>query len=823
MKRIKLRAARTENNRKASSGSAYFLHKTFTLALLLLLASWSNTLGQTIKVTDNEHTPIANVAIFCESKTRSVITNDSGTADISHFNHDDLLHFQHPSYSAFYIRKKNIKNGLIKLSLRYYAIDESVISVHRWELNPDEIPNKIVTLSPQQVALQNPQTTADLLGATQQVYIQKSQLGGGSPMIRGFATSSVLLVVDGVRMNNAIFRSGNIQNIISIDPNTIARSEVIFGPGSVTYGSDALGGVMDFHTLQPKLSTSDSTQTHTEALVRHATATNAFTGHLHSSIGGEKWSALTSITYSDFDNLRMGSHDNEEYQQYYFATTWRGRDTTLLNPDPEVQKYSGYQQVNLMQKVRYRPDEHTNLEYGFHYSETSDIPRYDRLIQWSSDKPKYSQWYYGPQKWLLNTLQFDKKRSTPFFNELKATVAYQYFKESRHDRKYKEAIRRNRTEKLDAFSINIHFEKDLTEQQMLFYGTEYHFNSLTSTGRKNNIYTNQSEVTASRYPDGDNHYTTAAMYVGHKFTPNHKLTLLTGFRYTRIWSYSTFNNTGFYPFPFSTIQLNTGAINGSLGVVYNLRPATRLRMNLSSGFHAPNIDDLAKVFDSEPGSVIVPNPNLEPEYAYNLDMGIEQRIGQMLHIQLTGFYTRLENAMVRRDFQYNGKDTLIYDGTPSKVTALANADYARLWGMHASLEWSVNQQHKIKALMNFTEGKDSQNKPLRHVAPLFGSLRYKYATHKFQFIGYITYNGKIANKDLAPSEQSKTHMYKLNKQGLPYAPAWYTLNVKTDYKLTKNITLQVGLENLLDKRYRPYSSGIVAPGRNFIISLRGRF
>jgi len=123
-----------------------------------------------------------------------------------------------------------------------------VVSASKWEQNKNEVPNKIVSISAKDVVLENSQTAADLLGVSNEVFIQKSQLGGGSPMIRGFAANSILLVVDGVRMNNAIYRSGNLQNVISIDPNIIQSSEIIFGPGSIIYGSDALGGVIDFHT-----------------------------------------------------------------------------------------------------------------------------------------------------------------------------------------------------------------------------------------------------------------------------------------------------------------------------------------------------------------------------------------------------------------------------------------------------------------------------------------------------------------------------------------------------------------------------------------------
>ncbi|HMR57759.1 MAG TPA: TonB-dependent receptor plug domain-containing protein, partial [Cyclobacteriaceae bacterium] len=114
-------------------------------------------------------------------------------------------------------------------------LDEVVVSVNRWEQNQREISTRVTKISPALIQLQNPQTSADMLGLSNQVFIQKSQLGGGSPMIRGFATNRVLLVIDGVRMNNAIFRSGNLQNVISLDANAIQNTEVVFGPGSVVY------------------------------------------------------------------------------------------------------------------------------------------------------------------------------------------------------------------------------------------------------------------------------------------------------------------------------------------------------------------------------------------------------------------------------------------------------------------------------------------------------------------------------------------------------------------------------------------------------------
>ena len=125
-------------------------------------------------------------------------------------------------------------------------------------------------------------------------------------MIRGFATNRLLLSVDGVRMNNAIFRGGNIQNVISIDPFTIKSTEVIFGPGSVIYGSDAIGGVMNFYTNNPQFSKTDSLEVFGKSNYRYSSANNENTVHVDFNLGKREWAFLSSLTYNNFGDLKMG-------------------------------------------------------------------------------------------------------------------------------------------------------------------------------------------------------------------------------------------------------------------------------------------------------------------------------------------------------------------------------------------------------------------------------------------------------------------------------------------------------------------------------------
>lgn len=800
------------------------MDKKIYFSLFLLLTSMFCH-SQTIKIIDKfDLQPINNVAIFNTSHSKSTITDIEGKASFDEFNDTDTIIFQHPSYyrKTTTYNKIKLSGFKIKLKERPIYLSEVVISANRWEENKKEVPNKIATISAKEIKFNNPQTAADLLESSNQIFIQKSQLGGGSPMIRGFAANSVLLVVDGVRMNNAIYRSGNLQNVISLDANIIENAEIIFGPGSVIYGSDALGGVMDFHTQKIKIAANKKIIA-AKAFSRYSSANNEKTIHFDINYSKNKIGALTSFTFSDFDDLKMGSNNNSDYVRTQFVKRVNGKDSIFNNNDKNIQKFSGYNQKNFMQKIRFKPNKNYDFIYSFNYSNTSEIPRYDRLIQYKDDELKYAQWYYGPQKWIMNNLRISSTDTTKFYDQAKLTIAQQYAEESRNDRKYQDDYLRTRTEKVDIFTINIDFDKKINKKSTLFYGLENVYNYVNSEGLTKNILTGDTEKSASRYPDGGNKYYSFASYFNFKSNLTSKFTLISGFRYNFVSLYSKFEDKTFFDFPYDNIKINNNSVNGSLGLVFRPYKNYQINFNTSTGFRAPNLDDMGKIFDSEPGNVIVPNENLKPEYVYNFDCEIIKKFNSNTKISISAFYSYLTNAMVRQDFTFNGQDSIIYDGEMSKVQAMVNADYANIYGASISFFSEISNNLSFSTSLNYTYGEDNNNLPLRHVSPIFGSTSISYYWKKTKFKIYSNYNGAIKNKYLAASEQSKEYMYAKDKNGLPYSPAWWTLNLKTSSQINKNFQINFGVENILDNRYRPYSSGICAPGRNFIICLRYNF
>ena len=795
------------------------------IPLLLLLFAALSAPAQTLRVLDRTTgQPVGSVALFTPSMNKSVITDSRGIASLDIFGRDDTVIFQHASYQRLTVTVEDLlrHEGKVWLVPRVVMLSESVVSVNRWEQNKEEVPNRIETIARETVTFYNPQTAADMLGASGQVFVQKSQLGGGSPMIRGFAANAVLLVVDGIRMNNAIYRSGNLQNVISLDPNTLATSEVIFGPGTVIYGSDALGGVMDFHTLVPFLSTSGTTNIKSHTLLRYASANNENTLHADITMGRKKWSSLTSLTLSRYDDLRMGSHRHPSYQRNEYVRSIQGHDSVVANPRPDVQTPSGYNQVNVLQKIRFRPGENTDYTLSFQYARSGDVPRYDRLIQYSHGHLKYAQWYYGPQIWMMPSLHISLGKKKKMWDKAKINIAYQYYEESRHDRKLNSTSLRHRTEQVYIPSLGADFEKQLPRNAgWLFYGLEASYNNVVSSALTEEITDGTTTLSPARYPAGYNHYLSTATYLTWKKNISGRLTFNGGLRYNYILLHSDVgDNMLFYPFPYDHISLHNDALNGSAGIAWHPAGGWEVKSNLSTGFRAPNLDDVGKIFDSEPGRVIVPNPGLKPEYLYSLDITVLKKTGKWLHLTAGAYVSWLDNAMVRRPFTFDGRDSILYDGEMSQVQALVNANSAFIGGLSATLALTLPKEMMLRSSLSWSHGKDNDGYAVRHVPPLFGETHLSWEKKGWKTDLWSRYNGAITYQNLAPSERGKSHMYETDDDGNPWSPPWWTLNITGSYTFPCELILQCAVENILDVRYRPYSSGIAAPGRNFILALR---
>lgn len=231
---------------------------------------------------------------------------------------------------------------------------------------------------------------------------------------------------------------------------------------------------------------------------------------------------------------------------------------------------------------------------------------------------------------------------------------------------------------------------------------------------------------------------------------------------------------------------------------------------------------MGKLFDSADGYVTVPNPELKPEYADNVEIGLAKKFGQYLTLDITGYYTHLNNAIVRRNSTFNGSETIEYQGTISQVQMLQNAAEANIWGVEAGIEAKFAKWFYLKARFNYQHGveelESGEKSPSRHAAPFFGRAALGFEHKQITIETYTSYQAECRAENMPEEEKVKTEFYALDANGNAYSPGWITINLRATYNIYKGLSLNATLENIADKRYRPYSSGISAPGRNFTIS-----
>ncbi|MFZ1703806.1 MAG: TonB-dependent receptor [Saprospiraceae bacterium] len=792
--------------------------------MVIILGSYIQSFSQMVTI-QNSITGEPVEMVMVTSPTSDVIkfSNQDGKVNITSFMNVIEFEFYVLGYKSEVVQLTQIKesNYIVTLLPTGISLDQLVVSATRWNQKSRDVPSKVASISSKESALQNPQNAADLLAISGKIFIQKSQQGGGSPMIRGFATNRLLYSIDGVRMNTAIFRAGNIQNVISLDPFAIEHTEIFFGPGSIIYGSDAIGGVMSFQTLEPKLSLEQKSMISGSVVSRFSSANKEKANHFDIKIGFKKWALVTSVSHHDYGDLTMGSFGPKEYLRDVYVKRVNDEDIIIENENPKVQTPSGYQQINIMQKIRFVPSEKWDIQYGFHYSKTTEYARYDRHLRTKNGIPRYGEWDYGPQSWMMNLLQASYESSHKWFNMVSARLAHQSFGESRIERNLNAPIRLIREEKVDAYSFNLDFTKKLSAKNTLFYGLEAVLNEVYSTGIDENILTQTKVLGPARYPNSI--WYSSGIYLLEQLKLSNQTTLQLGARYS-IFGLNAVFDTTFYALPYDRADLSNGSLTGSAGIVFRSKNHWVLSAQIASAFRSPNVDDMGKIFDSEPDAVTIPNPDLEAEYAYNGEIGVAKLFGNNLKMDVSFYYTHLLDALVRRDYLLNGQDSITYNGETRKIQSIQNAAVAKVYGIQLGLEWKISNHLSFIQDLNFQRGEeeldDGSKSPSRHAPPWFGQSRLSYRKNKLEMQLYATYSGERTFANLPIEEQGKIEIYAIDSEGKPWSPGWYSVHYKILYSFNKFWTITSGVENITDQRYRPYSSGIVAPGRNFIVSVK---
>ncbi len=796
------------------------------LSLCISISAYS----QEVRVV-NGSIPIPFVSVVNISTSEQAISDADGLVSLPFRNPSDTLVFRSMGYEIRMILPGEVIGKRL-------GMDESPVSLEEVQILSNIVPDVADDLGLNRVtsigasAIENgvpPGNTAELLQSSGQIHVQQSQQGGGSPILRGFEANRVLLVVDGVRMNNAIYRSGHLQNIITVDPNTLEQIQVIMGPNSVRFGSDALGGVVHFKTSRPRFRSNPS-EPHYSGMIsaQYRSVNNAFNINAKAEAGGPRWGTVVSFSQSEFGDLSMGSwraHGDSTWGLVPFiATRINGVDSLISNPDPEKQSPTGYTQNDFLHKLRLGIPGGA-IETNIQYSKSSNIPRFDKINDFSGDSLRWAEWNYGPQERLMTAVTWEQYLGLP--GSLHTTFAFQKISESRIKRLFGSAFRTVQVEKVEVLSMSSIWKSSP------FRGDGWKFEA-GFDGQLNAVESNVEAQHAdgldlvdpgfggalvTRYPNAGSNMRTLGAFTSAKRSLGEK-EFHFGLRYSFTSFDARYSPTESLQLPFSELQSAHGALTGSIAADIPLGPTVSSISSLSSGFRHPNIDDAAKVREKG-GYVLVPNDSLNAEYLYSLDESITWRHPSSgLSVSIAGFVSLWTEIITPVNSTLDGLDSLEIDGEFSRVQRNENSGNAIIRGSTFEVNYPIMENMNFKSSLNFTKGYllASDNPPLAHIPPTFGKTSLEYSNKNWSLEAYALYSGEKNIDDYGPG--STDNIQEALENG---TPSWWTLNLESHIIFNEHLDAQLGVSNIFDLHYKSFASGISAPGRGAYITLHAIF
>ena len=747
--------------------------------------------AQNIQIFDLiSNTPIENVSI--NHKNIGAITDIQGRADISRFKFNETLTISHISYHTI-----NIKKGQLNQKL-YLKSKSLLLPTINLEINKIGLIDDLIICSAKvsEIIRVNKSTT-EILEGNLGITVQESQSGGGSPNYRGMEANRLLLVVDGIALNNAIYRSGHLQSSATISPFFINVISVVSGPSSIAYGNGAMGGALLFQTHTNTSITKNNIyiQQQTES------ATNGVFLNFLSEYHYQKIAFTSAFSLKELGNLKMGKNRVHGYENW-------GRE--YVSTSDNEQLFTAYKQADFMHKTYYSYSKNSSILFNTQFATSSNINRFDKLNDIKNEHAKYSAWYYGPQKRFLQSIKYSNFKEYLLFEKFNTLASYQNTTESRHKRKYGESELSNRIENVLIYDLAFDLEKTYKKIK-LNYGAGIRDQQIES--KANITSSNNTFYNTTRYPDGGSSVRDIYTYGKLKIPINKKIKLTIGSRYNRGYLQANFEDTLTFNFPFNQIKNNNSSLIKSINISFEIDNKNNINLAYYGGFRNPNIDDIGKVFSKNDSYVIVPNINLEGEYANNYELSFLKK-NKNLTLKTALFFTKINNVITREFSTINGNDSMIYDGEMMRIQMNKNIECATIYGLNINADYNLNNSLTFKANYNYLKGLTMEKNPLSHIPPINGKLSINYKYKKNQFELFTKFNAEKKAR-----EYDSGGVDNLEEATVNGSPAWYTLNFSYISKIDDNLSFSIGIENITDIHYKTFGSGLSASGRNIILSL----
>lgn len=775
-----------------------FLTTLFVFGLMFSLQAHAETIRIEGTVVDPNGQPIPNVNVQLPILQAGAITDDAGEFSISVSEPGTYrLEVSHIAFQAHTLTDIAAQNGTIDLGpiiLKPKVLEQTefVTTATRTRKDLTEISRAVNVINELSIKRREAKTSAETLREEAGVFVQKTNHGGGSAIIRGLSSNQILILVDGIRLNNSTYRLGNHQYLTTVDNHMVSQIEVVRGPGSVLYGSDALGGTINLITRQPSLLTASSQFEYNYRVAgRYASADEEKTGRLDVSVYNSKLAIQAGFSNKEFGDLRRG--DNSDHPELENSTNG-------LKQSP-----SGFTARDFDGKLIYAPDETQHIVVAHQRSEQEDVPRYDKY-----ENDDYYQWLYTPQNRVLTYLGYENRLQTRFIDNIKATLSYHYQEEGRETQQTESDILND--EKFDVGTTGLTLQLDsIWRGHQLSYGADVYYDRVSSERYSvDPVSGERNREAVARYPDGAN-YLSLGVFVQDEIYLNERWIVTPGLRWSYFETEFDISADPASSFNLGMVQQDFQALTGSIGAVFTVTPSLYLTGNVAQAFRAPNLSDLSKIGESKGDTYEVPNPDLEPEKMVSFDLGVNLNT-RRLAVRASSYYASINDLLATANGTYNGSSTIEVNGQTFQVKAKDNVGEAYLYGVEGALDFRLAPHLAAYGNVSYTYGQNTtKDEPIGGVPPVFGlaGLRWE---HKAKTVEFFT---RFAG------EQDRLSSDDLDDPRIPNSgtPGWQTLNIRGSLTVWDYATLRLGVENILDTNYREHGSGVNGPGRNFIVSL----